>query len=68
MDGCKEICQQQTEMEEKARCPMFQQELEELTNVTEQQLVTDHRQTDLRVCLSMVCHKLLFCYIRCRHH
>jgi len=30
--------------------------------------MTDHRQTDLRVCLSMVCHKLLFCYIRCRHH
>ena len=33
-------------------------------NVTEQQLVTDHRQTDPKVCLSMVCHKLLFCYIR----
>jgi len=29
MDGCKEICQRQTEME-KARRPMFQQELEEL--------------------------------------
>ena len=29
MDGCKEICQPQTEME-KARRPMFQQELEEL--------------------------------------
>jgi len=29
MDGCKEICQRQTEME-KARRPMFQQELAEL--------------------------------------
>jgi len=29
MDGCKEICQRQTEME-KADRPMFQQELEEL--------------------------------------
>jgi len=29
MDGCKEIYQRQTEME-KARRPMFQQELEEL--------------------------------------
>jgi len=29
MDGCKEICQPQTEME-KARRPMFQQEQEEL--------------------------------------
>ena len=29
MDVCKEICQRQTEME-KARRPMFQQELEEL--------------------------------------
>ena len=29
MDGCKEICQRQTEMEI-ARRPMFQQELEEL--------------------------------------
>jgi len=29
MDGCKETCQRQTEME-KARRPMFQQELEEL--------------------------------------
>ena len=29
MDGCKEICQRQTEME-KARRPMFQQELGEL--------------------------------------
>ena len=29
MDECKEICQRQTEME-KARHPMFQQELEEL--------------------------------------
>ena len=29
MDGCGEICQRQTEME-KARRPMFQQELEEL--------------------------------------
>jgi len=29
MDGCREICQRQTEME-KARRPMFQQELEEL--------------------------------------
>jgi len=28
VDGCKEICQRQTEME-KARLPMFQQELEE---------------------------------------
>ena len=27
--GCKQICQRQTEME-KARRPMFQQELEEL--------------------------------------
>jgi len=31
MDGCKEICQRQTEME-KARRPMFQQELEELSS------------------------------------
>ena len=29
MDGCKEICQRQTEMD-KARRPMFQQQLEEL--------------------------------------
>jgi len=32
MDGCKEICQRQTEME-KARRPMFQQELEELRSL-----------------------------------
>jgi len=35
MDGCKEICQRQTEME-KARRPMFQQELEELRSKVRQ--------------------------------
>ena len=45
MDGCKEICQRQIKME-KARCPMFQQELEELrSKVTDLSKVVVSRTT-----------------------
>jgi len=53
LDGCKEICQRQTKME-KARCPMFQQELEELRSKVRNNHKTVNNELNV---VRLTCHK-----------